>query len=421
MHVPAAMAHARTPIGASFTFSFLNSLGTGVVTTGIYFITRHFYGFSPAENYALGVVQGVAYVGGAMLAGRVVRAIGRLPGWTSRRILLSLMVLMAGLCALPQTAIWLAGDGAGGRPSAWPVWVTVTLYSPLTGVLWPLVESYVSGGRRGEHLRDTVGWWNVSWSSALAVAYFGVSPFVERDAPLAVMLLGGVHLCSAASLAWFGPEPGAHPHDKPHAVPEVYPRLLVTFRMLLPTSYLLLTAFLPYLPSAMDKLAVPAAAQAMLNGGWLVPRTAMFVVLQRWTGWHGRWWPPIASACLLLGGFAGLVLAGETVGGGAGIVLLMISMGAFGVGMAVVYCGAIYYAMAVGDAAVDAGGAHEALIGLGYTVGPAIGLGAALAVRGGALPDRAFELTVLTAVAVISVAGASMVVRRVARHSGRTG
>lgn len=44
--------------------------------------------------------------------------------------------------------------------------------------------------------------------------------------------------------------------------------------------------------------------------------------------------------------------------------------------MGIIYCAALYYAMAVGHADVDAGGKHEASIGLGYGVGPLCGLAA---------------------------------------------
>ena len=43
--------------------------------------------------------------------------------------------------------------------------------------------------------------------------------------------------------------------------------------------------------------------------------------------------------------------------------------------MGVTYYAAIYYALALGRAEVEAGGTHEALIGGGYMVGPGIGLG----------------------------------------------
>jgi hypothetical protein len=43
--------------------------------------------------------------------------------------------------------------------------------------------------------------------------------------------------------------------------------------------------------------------------------------------------------------------------------------------MGMVYFSALYYAMSVGHAQVDAGGTHEALIGSGYTIGPLAVLG----------------------------------------------
>lgn len=45
---------------------------------------------------------------------------------------------------------------------------------------------------------------------------------------------------------------------------------------------------------------------------------------------------------------------------------LILSLGVFGSGHAMIYVGSLYYAMEVGKARVDAGGMHEALIGIGY-------------------------------------------------------
>jgi len=56
------------------------------------------------------------------------------------------------------------------------------------------------------------------------------------------------------------------------------------------------------------------------------------------------------------------------------LVLLILGLMLFGGGMGVTYYVALYYAMAVGRAEVDAGGKHEAFIGGGYMVGPLIGL-----------------------------------------------
>jgi hypothetical protein len=42
--------------------------------------------------------------------------------------------------------------------------------------------------------------------------------------------------------------------------------------------------------------------------------------------------------------------------------------------MGLTYYAALYYSLAVGQAAVDAGGSFESLIGVGYAVGPLFGL-----------------------------------------------
>ena len=54
--------------------------------------------------------------------------------------------------------------------------------------------------------------------------------------------------------------------------------------------------------------------------------------------------------------------------------LLIIGLVLFGAGMGATYYVALYYAMSVGRAEIDAGGKHEAFIGMGYMAGPLVGL-----------------------------------------------
>jgi hypothetical protein len=92
-----------------------------------------------------------------------------------------------------------------------------------------------------------------------------------------------------------------------------------------------------------------------------------FLSLQRYAGWHNRAWPlalaavgiPVGFFLTLFGPDLATVLAGEVV---------------FGASAGMTYYAALYYAMVVKNAAVDAGGAHEGLIGSGFTIGPALGL-----------------------------------------------
>src|SRR5690349_22377768 len=68
----------------------------------------------------------------------------------------------------------------------------------------------------------------------------------------------------------------------------------------------------------------------------------------------------------------GLIVAGLSVP------LLMFGLAMFGAGMGIIYYATLYYAMTVGKAEVDAGGTFEALIGVGYAVGPLTGLTSAM-------------------------------------------
>jgi len=72
--------------------------------------------------------------------------------------------------------------------------------------------------------------------------------------------------------------------------------------------------------------------------------------------------------------------------------------------MGLTYYAAIYYSLAVGHAAVDAGGTFEALIGFGYFAGPLLGLSA----QAVATPAHATSVTVALAwlVAAAGSAGA---------------
>jgi hypothetical protein len=58
----------------------------------------------------------------------------------------------------------------------------------------------------------------------------------------------------------------------------------------------------------------------------------------------------------------------------------------FGTAAGVIYYASLYYALVVKNASVDAGGAHEGLIGLGFAIGPIAGLvGSYLPVAGSEL------------------------------------
>jgi len=385
------MANQPSPLPPVLAFSFLNSLGTGVVTNGVFFLFRHAYGFGDQTNYLVGIVFGATYVVAALGVGPAARRAVRAYPWLTSRLLLGTTSAALGVtCMIPCAAEML------GIWSTWPAWILAVVYAVLTGVLWPLTESYVSGGRSGTALRSAIGRFNISWASALVIAFWAMAPVLEGRPLALIAALGAVHFGSVVLLLSFGREPGARlPEDhEPH--PPVYRDLLVVCRLLLPASYIALSALNPFLPGALQRLGVAVAWQTPLAATWMLSRLVTFTALERTHAWHGRWSAVTAGLVLLVVGFATVIAAP----GRGSAALMAAGLAVTGVGMGIVYASALYYAMEVGRAEVAAGGMHEALIGMGYTAGPACMLLASALVP---TTSKAFEPTVLGIVGVIGV------------------
>jgi len=156
------------------------------------------------------------------------------------------------------------------------------------------------------------------------------------------------------------------PHVASAAVGREYPALLLASRWLLPLSYLLSSTLSPILPHRLAELGTPVPA-AVVASTWMVARFATLGGMALVPFWHGRWGALVAGGVALMLGVA-LALLGDSVA------LTVVGLALLGAGMGVTYFCSLYYSLAVGHAAVDAGGGFEALIGVGYMLGPAVGL-----------------------------------------------
>lgn len=398
---------SSSPLGAVMAFVFLNSLGTGAAMGGVFFIAKSAHHFDSSQNYRLALVMSATYIVGALGVGPILRRlVERYDRCTTRRVLGVLMVVLAGLCSLPWLAMLVAQAGGGGGGGGWAIWVFAGVYGPVTGTMWPIVESFVSGGRVGRSLREATGRFNTVWAIAIAAAFWLMAPLMEHGPLLALVGLGGVHLLAIPLLAWFGEEPGrtvAGDHE-PH--PPAYERLLASMRVLLLLSYVVMSAMAPTLPDMIGRLGVRAAWWTPLASIWLVSRIATFFLLEHWHGWHGRWSAPVIGTAFMLAGFALTITAGDVQAMGLGrlpaLAWLAAGLAGFGLGVGTIYAGAFYYAMAVGSAEVEAGGKHEALIGAGYCLGPVCGLIAGKVVEMGWVGSDRFGIAVMVAVGAIS-------------------
>jgi hypothetical protein len=146
--------------------------------------------------------------------------------------------------------------------------------------------------------------------------------------------------------------------------------LLQSASLLLPLSYVISANLAPLLPHRLAEAGagvIAPEATSVIAALWMVARFVTMAAMWRTGGWHGRWETLGAGAATLAGGLALVLLSPSLVGIIVGLVL-------YGTGMGLTYYASLYYSMAVGHAAVQAGGNFEALIGVGYCIGPLLGV-----------------------------------------------
>jgi hypothetical protein len=353
----------------------------GVFWTGIFFVTLRRYAFSESKNLLLALGMGASY---ALVAHRASALYERM-GMAPRGVLALSLLAWGAAAALPAVV----------PGHEWPLWLGALLGAGVSGLVWPVVESYLAARRHAGELRRSLGAFNVTWTFATALPLL-VMPLLTSIHLLAPLLLCGV--MNVLAVLSLGLLPKAPPLSEPgaqkSAVSAEYPLLLRSASVLLPLSYLMSSTLAPVLPHRFAELAPSVVPASVLAATWMVARFVTLGAMASFSFWHGRWGVLLAAGASLSGGLAIVLLATSTLGVALGLVL-------FGVGMGLTYCATLYYALSVGHGAVEAGGGFEALVGLGYVIGPLLGLVGQSAATGA----RASFVTVLLTLACAIAGG----------------
>jgi predicted MFS family arabinose efflux permease len=349
--------------------TFVESIGTILLERGIYFFTHERLHFSDRENLLLALLFGVFYVSGALFSHRAALRFGE------RRLLYTTLYgLLAFHAALTFRATGLS------------IAVSFALLALLHGLKWPVIESFYSAGQPPKKLLPALGRFNVCWALAVPIGVAGSGPLISARPEL---LFAAAALLNLVALFFAGRLPGrpahmeaGHPERPPPDLLRRYSNLLVSARWSLLLSYTLMFLLAPLMPEIFSGLGLEVSgatsAAAALDG----VRVLSFAALGAYAGWQARWSPllfatlvqPPAFALMVWGNSLGAVLAGELV---------------FGLAAGISYTTALYYALVVRNAAVDAGGAHEGLIGLGFALGPLCGLAGSLLYQRGSVASSA--------------------------------
>ncbi|HEY4186986.1 MAG TPA: MFS transporter [Polyangia bacterium] len=368
------------PLAAILGTTFFGSVSGGAFWAGLFFVTARHYHFSPTRNLVLAASMGALSSVASWLSGRIA---ARFP---PRSVVLTAFALWAAVALLP--VLFPRSEPA--------LWGAAFVASVTSAIIWPIVESYVSAGRHGPDMRSAIGWFNVVWTPATAIPLFVMPAVARLGLTWCLGLTGVINLLAFVAALGLPRQPVAHQAEAARAAlgPE-YRALARSTSWSLTLSYVISTAIAPILPFRLAAVGV-GGSSSMVAGLWMAARFVTFFAMWRTAFWHGRWGTSVAGGVAVVVGFASILLAKSVVGLVLGLVL-------FGVGMGLIYYAALYYSLAVGHAAVDAGGTFEALIGLGSCVGPL--LGSAGELLGGAAHAGAATLAVTAVILALAARG----------------
>ena len=346
---------------ALFVLTFLESIAATLIQRGLYFYTHENLGFSESQNLWIAFGFGVVYVGGAFLSHGLSKRYGE------RRLLIGCMLGLFGFHSL--LALF---------PAAWLLVTAVFGTAVIQGMKWPVVESYVSAGRAPKQLLPILSRYNVTWATAGFVAIGVTGLIVGTGVPSLFFWFPALLNVGAIVLALRLPQQPlhlAHGHPDRPAEQELQSMraLLGSARWSMTGSYALLYVLAPLMPSLLAQLSLPVTLATPVASILDAVRVLTFGALGAITSWHGKRAPMWLTLAALPAGFL-LILLGNS------LPFVILGEIIFGVAAGFAYTSALYYALVSENASVDAGGAHESLIGIGIGLGPLSGLAGQLLV-----------------------------------------
>lgn len=345
-----------------FTLEGLNSFATVLYFNYLYFFMRDRFGFGNKLNLALAAWLGFIYIFAAWQAGRF----GQHRGYFNA-LKVGFGLLAAGFGA----GIFL--NTAAGQICAASV---ATIGMCFT---WPALEALVSDGETAAQLPRAVGIYNVVWAVTNAIAYFVGGTLIEKfgyqiicAVPLAMEL---VMLALTFWLQRHATEMVRAALNKPQAAPPpephrpASPRAKAFLRMAWlanPFAYIAIQTLIAVIPGIAAKFHLSPMTAGFICTLWCFVRLGAFVALWQWTAWHYKFRWLAASFVALILSFAAILMAPD-------LALLIVAQIFFGWATGLMYYSSLFYSMDAGDTKGEHGGIHEAAIGLGNCLGPAIG------------------------------------------------
>lgn len=245
--------------------------------------------------------------------------------------------------------------------------------------IWPTIEALISDGETAEQLPHYVGIYNVVWAVTNAVAYFVGGSLIEAFGYHIIFTLPLATMCIMLALTFWlqrhaaqlareavnkretDAPPAPHQPASPHAKAFLRMAWLAN-----PFAYIAIQTLIAVIPGIAHKFNLSPMFAGFICSLWCFVRIGAFVVLWQWTKWHYRFrWMGVAFGLLILS-FATILMSPN-------LTLLIVAQVFFGWATGLIYYSSLFYSMDASDTKGEHGGIHEAAIGLGNCLGPAIG------------------------------------------------
>ena len=342
-----------------FTLEGLNSFATTYYFYYFYFFMSKAFGYGNRANLTLAALNGAVYAVVAWAAGRLAQRFGYFR---------ALKLGFALMCAALLTGSQLRS--AAGQITMMCLAVSGMCFT------WPTLEALVSEGESRAGLQRMVGIYNVVWAATGALAYFVGGALLQTFGLGSLFFVPATIQAGQLALTFWleaqtrrGIQTGARDGEAPVPGSPAESRAGSFLRMSWlanPFAYIAINTLVAMMPGVARRLDLSTMIAGFCCSLWCFARLAAFVGLWLWPGWHYRFRWLLAAYLTLVGSFAAILLAPS-------LAVLFPAQALFGAAVGLIYYSSLFYSMDLSDAKGEHGGIHEAVIGLGNCVGPAVG------------------------------------------------
>jgi len=348
-----------------YAAQFFAAFCSALTTNAIYYFARYELHSSARVPLWLASLSGLVYIFSSIFGGRWVDRIGQ------KKVIIYM--------ALVNVPIFLIAALGAHMHNLTLLILQVILQNIFVAPMWPAMESAMSCSPGSLNLTTRMTLYSLTWSISNFIAFGIVGSLAEWLSWAGVFIFASA--CSF--LVWFivaffaisqstiGAEhaedtPGEKDQSEAAVSAHKAKTLLRMAGLSNMLSYMCVNTVLPAMPTITLLLGLKNYAAATALGSiWALTRVGGFVLTMLWTGWHYRTRWMVISFIALVGATEALLLSRS-------IAMLAGAQIIFGIAAAMLYSGSLYYAMHLSKGSGANAGVHEAMVGGGTMVGPAI-------------------------------------------------